>query len=89
MKLDDIIAREYAIIATEYGCHSIDITYDTDEYDIHLNEYVKAKNLPEAVIDCIKANGEYFPEETVEVWEGKLHGVITEDVIVYVPESWV
>ena len=88
MKLNEIIDREYAIIETEYGCISSDVTYDTDDYQIALQETVKAGILPEAVIDCIKENADYSQDEDVDVWTGKVFGAAVEDVTVYIPESW-
>lgn len=88
MKLFDILNKEYAVVLTAYGCSNIDTTYETDEYQIKHTETVKAETLPQAVIDTIKANAEYTPDELVAVWTGTVNGTNSESVTVYAPESW-
>ena len=89
MKLYDYINREYAVILTEYGCTTETISDDMDEYSIQQIGSVRAKELSEAVIDNIKANAVYDPDEIVDVWSGTVSSVAgIEDVTVYVPETW-
>ena len=89
-KLYEIIEnREYAIIETIYGIHSIDITYEDDYFDIKYVEKVPVATLKDRVTNCISQNGEYSPEDMVHIWEGTVCGVTKEEsVMVYVPENW-
>ena len=89
MKLYDYLNREYAVILTEYGCNAETVSDDMDEYNIQQIGSAKARELSESVIDSIKANAIYDPDEVIDVWKGTVSSVAgIEDVTVYVPETW-
>ena len=89
-KLDDLFLKEFAIVHTMYGIKAENLHEDEDDYDITYVGQVTASDLDPVVIECIKREStEYDPDDSIEVWEGKVSTVAgLEDVTVYLPDSW-
>ena len=88
MKLYDAIGKENVIMETAYGVWEHNTINDEDDYSLVLLMRPIADLLSGTVAELLQRNG-ILPKERVDVWSGTVTtSTGTEDVLVYIPDSW-
>ena len=88
MKLYDAVGKENVIMETAYGVWEHNTLNDEDVYSLVLLMCPIVDLLSGAVAELLQRNG-IPPKERVDVWSGTVTTPTgTEDVVVYIPDSW-
>ena len=88
MKLYDAVGKENVIMETAYDVWEHNTLNDESDYSLVLRMRPMANSLNSTVAELLQRNG-IPPKERVDVWSGTVTtSTGTEDVVIFVPDSW-